>query len=106
MVLGDFNALPPGESRRDGFADEPEADFRWDTTMDEIWGRSGLVEVLASEEPRPNTFPAETPTRRLDYLFSPDVFSVQEARVMSDALVSDHRGIFARLKTDFPAETE
>jgi len=98
IVLGDFNALPPEEPKRHGFEDEPDADFREDKTMNGMWTRAGFREVLAHLDPRPNTFPAETPTRRLDYLFVGSGFTLLGQTVMEKETFSDHLGIVAHVR--------
>ncbi|GMV40820.1 MAG: endonuclease [Myxococcales bacterium] len=102
VLVGDFNALPPGATRRHGFADEPDADFREDKSMARIYAMDGLREALGPagpDDPATFTFPADAPSRRLDYLFVRPGFVVTEGRVLHDGpALSDHRGIVARLR--------
>ena len=103
IVVGDFNALPPGASKKHDFTDEPDADFRGDETMSRIFAIPELTEVLtrgaaSADDPSTLTYPAEAPTRRLDYIFVGAGFEVTDAKVMSEgAPWSDHLPIVARL---------
>ncbi len=102
IVLGDFNALPVDATQVTGFSDEPEADFAGDRTMHLLAEIAGLVEALpGASGPASFTFPADVPTRRLDYIFySPDHFSAVEARVITAAGVeaSDHLPVMLKLQ--------
>jgi len=105
ILLGDFNALPPKVTKRHGFVDEPEIDFRDDTTMDLFWNRTDLQEVLGEgDPPRPVTFPAHAPTRRLDYLFAGNGWVPGEVGVPDVGPLSDHLPVLARLRRAPPAE--
>ena len=79
LVGGDFNARPESpihESLRGaGFGD--------------AWARCG--------SPVPLTFPANAPTRRIDYLYLTGEARCTEARVLPDE-VSDHRALLVRVR--------
>lgn len=69
IVGGDFNALAPGAPKRFGFVDEPEIDFTGGNTMELFFGDGRMLDGLSEEENEAYmTFPADAPTRRLDYL--------------------------------------
>lgn len=96
LVLGDFNAPPPGAKVLRGFADEPEIDFTGDDTVARL-GKSGLSDVLGLRDIY--THPADAPTRRLDYIFHGPGLAVEEAHVITQPPVqSDHLPVFARLR--------
>ena len=69
IILGDFNCVPPSAARKNGFSDEPDADYRKDKTMSIFYGEPTLTEAFLSVDGRPHTFPSEGPDRRLDYIF-------------------------------------
>ena len=104
VMVGDFNALPPKATHRNDFEDEPDADFRGDVSMERIYGLSGMTEAVSSrglgdDDPRTFTFPADAPSRRLDYLFVGAGFAVEEGRVLQEGpALSDHRPVLARLR--------
>ena len=88
LLAGDFNAPPAEATRKTGFVDEPEMDFTTDRTlavvragvgpeMDEVVTREGH----AAGEGATVTFPAEAPTRQLDYLFFGKGFALREGGV-------------------------
>ncbi len=83
LVGGDFNAQPESESLR-------------------LFEQSGLFTPLVSGPP---TFPAGEPTRRIDHVLGPRVWSLDTHEVISTTL-SDHRPVLSvfRLPPDVPAE--
>jgi len=96
IVAGDFNAPPPEATQRKGFVDEPEADFTGDATIALLRNVDGLTQTLVDESVF--TFPADLPSRRLDYIFIGAGLSVVETRVVTDSGPwSDHLPVFARL---------
>jgi endonuclease/exonuclease/phosphatase family metal-dependent hydrolase len=96
IVAGDFNAPPPEATHRKGFVDEPEADFTGDATIALVRNVDGLTQTLIDESVF--TFPADLPSRRLDYLFIGAGLSVLETRVVTaPGPWSDHLPVFARL---------
>lgn len=95
VVAGDFNTLPPEAAQKKGFVDEPEADFTHDATLTLLRGKD-LTEVLP--EATAFTFPADAPTRRLDYIFVGRAFTRVDSRVVADKPVwSDHLPVYSRL---------
>lgn len=96
IVAGDFNALPPEATQKKGFVDEPEADFTNDATLSLMRKVQGLSEAVP--ETTAFTFPADGPTRRLDYVFFGRAFTRLEGRVVADTPVwSDHLPVMVRL---------
>ena len=94
IVLGDFNALPPSARMTRGFPDEPDNDYTGDRSIEIFATQSPLTDVLRLADIP--TFPADQPTRRIDYIFVSRHWSVNDAAV--DPLeLSDHRPIHARL---------
>lgn len=99
IVLGDMNALPPEATRFSGFEDEPDWDGSDDQTV-EI-----LRASLGDEAPGPaiytdgggSTFPALSPTRRLDYIYSSETLPATAARILTEARHSDHLPVAATL---------
>lgn len=92
IAAGDFNSLPPEALQKHAFVDEPEADFRGDETIAEM-RKTGLKDAIS--DPKSFTFPADAPSRRLDYVWYGDALQLKEVKVM-EAGFSDHRGIVAR----------
>ncbi len=102
VVLGDLNAPPASAARKSGFWDEPEADFRSDKTVAMIReGLPGLRDALNGKQQKEEdtwTFPAQRPTRRLDYIFHGEEFELAESMVYYPAgATSDHVPVVARL---------
>jgi endonuclease/exonuclease/phosphatase family metal-dependent hydrolase len=97
IVAGDFNAPPPEAAQKKGFIDEPEADFEGDRTIETI-RKLPLGEVLPDVPAF--TFPADGPTRRLDYIFFGRALTRISARVLTPppGPHSDHLPIFAELE--------
>jgi len=95
IVAGDFNAPPPEAAQKKGFIDEPETDFSDDTTIALARGM-GLTHVLP--DPAVFTYPADAPTRRLDYIFAGSALAPIETKVIagSPGPYSDHLPVFAR----------
>lgn len=106
FVAGDFNALPPGARKILGFADEPEADFTGDTTIQVLERKGGLAEVVPDsinrlDESPSFTFPSDGPTRRLDYLFYSPGMRLLRWSVDRDAGTgSDHLPVIATFEID------
>lgn len=97
IVAGDFNAPPPEAAQKKGFVDEPETDFTDDDTIATLRA-TGLNEVLPDADVF--TFPADAPTRRLDYIWFGDAFEKLDAHVVKPAGAphSDHLAVFARFR--------
>jgi endonuclease/exonuclease/phosphatase family metal-dependent hydrolase len=77
LVLGgDFNAIPTGAKKIDGFHDEPEISYKTDTTLEIIKkGLGDFTEALPSShceihERSCLTFRSDMPMRQLDHLFA------------------------------------
>lgn len=97
VVAGDFNTLPVAAAQKKGFIDEPEADFSADTTHDIVTqGLANLREVLP--DLGVFTFPADAPTRRLDYIWYGPALVLEEARALAapPGPWSDHLPVVAR----------
>lgn len=80
IVAGDFNEEPPGGAydmmRKAGFAD--------------VWTQDAAGGL---------TFPADKPTKRIDYVFYRNLGdNVQAAASVPDTLASDHRPLFVSIK--------
>lgn len=70
LLLGDFNCVPPGAPQKKDFSDEPGTDFTGEETMALFLGQEGLKQAFpAPGTERDFTFPADRPTRKLDYIF-------------------------------------
>jgi len=67
LLIGDFNSIPPGAARQNGFIDEPGTDFSKDKTLRLFLEEKNLEHILPG--PEHLTFPSDSPTRRLDYIF-------------------------------------
>ena len=102
IVLGDMNALPPEADQMDGFEDEPDWSGRADDTiriLREGLGSEELPRSLADGVSGAFTFPAFSPTRRLDYIFSSGTMSGESADVLTEASeLSDHLPVAATLR--------
>jgi len=95
LVMGDFNALPPGVTPRSGFPDEPDVDYG-DDTIARVAAVPGLSEALLAT-PGVVTHPADAPNRRLDYIFFRAGLVRESARVLTEPpLWSDHLPVVAR----------
>lgn len=94
IVAGDFNAPPPEATQKKGFVDEPETDFSDDQTVAILRG-TGLGEVLP--DPTVFTFPADAPTRRLDYIWYGAALEKLDAKVLTapPGPWSDHLPVLA-----------
>jgi endonuclease/exonuclease/phosphatase family metal-dependent hydrolase len=99
LVIGDFNAIPPGASPREGYADEPEMDFSGDETLARSF--SGLAfQDAGGLDTALFTFPALAPTRRLDYIFHTPALEALDARALAapPGPHSDHLPVVARFR--------
>lgn len=104
VIGGDFNSLPPEATEKNGFVDQPEADFTSDNTIQIVrQGLTPLTEAISSgqylnKEQSTFTFPANAPTRRLDYLFAFRGAKVLSGRVFHEAAdASDHLPVIATI---------
>jgi len=95
ILAGDFNAVPPEATKKHDFADEPEQDMRADESIAAI-RKLGLEEIVPearyrADEAAALSFPADAPSRRLDYLFFTPNFALREGGILREAgLLSDH----------------
>jgi endonuclease/exonuclease/phosphatase family metal-dependent hydrolase len=100
VLAGDFNTVPPEAARKAGFVDEPEISFEGDDTLTRVRAIDGLSEVFPPDTYRADpdalyTFPAGTPSRKLDHALVGGALSVEMARVVHEAgEVSDHLPLF------------
>lgn len=65
LLVGDFNSIPPDAPRKKDFPDEPVTDFRNDRTIQFFLEDPGLKAANTTTF----TFPTDSPTRQLDYIF-------------------------------------
>ncbi len=65
LLMGDFNSIPPDAPQKKDFPDEPGMDFRNDRTIGFFLEDPGLKAADITGF----TFPADSPTRKLDYIF-------------------------------------
>lgn len=65
LLIGDFNSIPPDASRKKDFPDEPDTDFTNDRTIQFFLEDPGLK----AADINTFTFPTDSPTRKLDYIF-------------------------------------
>jgi endonuclease/exonuclease/phosphatase family metal-dependent hydrolase len=65
LLMGDFNSIPPDAPRKKDFPDEPVTDFQNDRTIQFFLEDPGLKAVDSTTF----TFPTDSPTRKLDYIF-------------------------------------
>jgi endonuclease/exonuclease/phosphatase family metal-dependent hydrolase len=100
IIGGDFNALPIGVEKRKGYVDEPDIDFTGGDTMEIFFGGGRMQDAIsATDSPEAYTFPADAPTRRLDYLVGDSRGWKLEGRVVGGitGTLSDHLPILATL---------
>lgn len=109
VIGGDFNAVPPEACKKAAFADEMDADFQADKTIELL--RSYLVnfnETLSiskcpssgvnPQELATFTFPADAPNRRLDYIYTINGARIVAERVVKEAATaSDHLPVWAEI---------
>jgi endonuclease/exonuclease/phosphatase family metal-dependent hydrolase len=100
IVAGDFNAIPMDATPRKGYADEPEMDFTGDATLARATAGLALSEAFAAAAEPAFSFPADAPSRRLDYIFHGRAASTVDARVLRapPGPWSDHLPLVARLR--------
>lgn len=65
LLVGDFNSIPPDASQKQDFPDEPVTDFTNDRTIQFFLEAPGLKAADITTF----TFPTDSPTRQLDYIF-------------------------------------
>ncbi|MCP4215126.1 MAG: hypothetical protein GY765_10735 [bacterium] len=92
LVVGDFNSVPP-QAVKSGYVDEPEADFKGDRSIELFLEERSLSAV----DLQTFTYPSDTPTRKLDYIFYNDQLELVESLVLPlDS--SDHLPLLARFR--------
>lgn len=101
LLLGDFNCTPPWAGMQKNFKDEPGTDFSTDKTISILLGEKSLKAAFSKERYIQNeagalTFPSDSPSRKLDYIF----YNHEKIR-MVDVVVrrlvsSDHLPIIMR----------
>ncbi|NBV41540.1 hypothetical protein EBR96_02060 [bacterium] len=97
VLGGDFNAVPDILPRGTYFSDEPGIDYGLDSTISDFRKfpfheiADGFAD-LALED-----FPAESPNRRLTYVFGNDFIRFESVERLGDFPISDHRGVSAVL---------
>lgn len=103
IILGDLNSVPPDASRKFGFKDEPGMDFRADRTMaillsERTLAASFMDHGTARPECEIFTFPADDPSRKLDYvLYDREKIEMIEARTIRIES-SDHLPLLVRFR--------
>jgi len=112
FVVGDFNSLPADARKKLGFADEPEADFTGDSTIEVLKQKGELAEVVPDminrlgESPS-FTYPSVSPTRRLDYIFySPGIRHLRWSVDRDAGTGSDHLPLIAVFGIDYSMATD
>lgn len=104
VVGGDFNSIPREASKKAGFIDEPQTSFATDQTIEHV--KKGLKEFNEALQASPcqtneaqcHTFPADAPTRRLDYIFTSHGAQINGGRVFQEAGdASDHLPVVVEL---------
>ncbi len=101
---GDLNSVPETAEKRSGFIDSPEDNYEADSTLAVFRGIPGFRELITAEEyasnPSPwDTYPANAPTRRVDFLFINSRFEVVGAKVVTEAgTLSDHLPVMAEVR--------
>lgn len=65
LLMGDFNSIPPDAPQKKDFPDEPVTDFTNDRTIQFFLEDPGLK----AADINTFTFPTDSPTRQLDYIF-------------------------------------
>ena len=101
IVGGDFNALPPDAAKRSGFSDEPDIDFTTDRSIQTFFEDGTLQDVVSMvDAPEFHTFPANAPTRRLDYVGVSPATWESSGSVLKGACqtLSDHLPVLAKLR--------
>lgn len=107
IVAGDFNALPPIASLKNNFPDlkgTPWAnlDVTNDRTMEYfISSLPNFVEAIPKTFTSDNmfTFPADSPNRRLDYIFFSKSLKRLAGQIMNPpGAISDHRPLYVELE--------
>jgi endonuclease/exonuclease/phosphatase family metal-dependent hydrolase len=103
LVVGDFNMVPTGASKKSKFFNEDN--YENDSSYEEM-EKSGLFEVIPEQiylkdEGRYFTFPSWAPDRRLDYIWYKKDLKMMKAEVLPSAS-SDHLPLRASFQISGP----
>lgn len=104
LIGGDFNAVPPDALKRTNFVDSPQDDYTGDNTVSILLKNLPKVSNWLDHESSRNnmaqyTFPADIPTRTLDYIFGYDGIELLKSTVVKEAgVASDHLPVWANFK--------
>lgn len=118
IIGGDFNALSPYSSEKEGyylhdtpwFVDKAAWDIPQDKTIQTLLDLDGFSEVVASHAYKINeqetfTFPSNSPKEKIDYIFSGNGIQILYGYVSHNAsITSDHLPIVAVLEFSQPAK--
>lgn len=98
ILAGDFNTITQEDPIKNGFADEPEADYSKEQTFN--WLFSKIPSLKYPHIKEVYTFPSNAPTRRLDHIFLlGDNLQFESFRVVDEAkTASDHLPVMAKIK--------
>jgi endonuclease/exonuclease/phosphatase family metal-dependent hydrolase len=100
LLGGDLNTAPPEATKKHGFVDSAEDDYRDDLTLPTIRNIAGLSEIVPvaryrEQEAAHFTFPTMKPTRRLDYLFFDQRLTLDRYEIVDTKAFSDHKPVLA-----------
>ncbi len=106
IIAGDFNTTPHIASKKHQFSDDNRDDYRNDATLNTLLSHPNMIDTLATktsqEERQFWTFPANSPSRRLDYIVvsTPDWTPIT-SHIIQPALGSDHLPVLTQLTPTF-----
>lgn len=103
ILCGDLNAIYGSIHRSFRFEDEPNVDYKNDTTLNNFIKLPCFKEVFSDSrimDKKPCfTYPSKNPNRQLDYMFYTSAhLELQESAVLDPAKGSDHLPIFSKFK--------
>lgn len=105
ILGGDFNTVMPNTIKKNGFADDADADYSKETTMSWFLANAKDIQVPTLNAPEHKkselfTFPSNDPDRHLDHIFLfGKSLSFVDFRVVSEAsIASDHLPVMATVK--------
>jgi endonuclease/exonuclease/phosphatase family metal-dependent hydrolase len=106
IITGDFNTTPLIATKKHQFPDDPRDDYRDDSTLTTLLNLPHITDTLAAttplEESKHWTFPANTPSRRLDYiLINAKDWTIQNTQISQPAPSSDHLPVVTELTAKF-----
>ncbi|MCK5798895.1 MAG: endonuclease/exonuclease/phosphatase family protein [Deltaproteobacteria bacterium] len=104
LLGGDLNTTPPEATKKSGFSDSPEDDYRDDETVAALRAMPGFAELVTAEEYAKNeraffTFPTTARTRRLDYIFYDTRMKLRRREFLRPGKFSDHCPVLAVFET-------